>query len=305
MRSILMIAVLVLVPVLAWTGEDNLNQAEQLFRQMQYQKALTVVTHMLEVAGNDPKQLVESYSLQGLCFSALGRTEESVMAFRRLLAIDPDFQLSRDISPKLSPPFSKALAIEQKPILLKHNQPEMPYMHSGQGLEVVLQSDPLGMVRAVRLIFWGESNKENKLETTLMGPGKVMIKLPQETKADKVSYYFEAINKFSGVLFRLGSKERPFEIKVEIGQPSLALDHPVPDGKDTSTSALMSKEQPYATSDSDREKKAAERPFYKTWWFWTVVGVAVVGGVAAGVAIPLANKQGSSGAYNDYSITIK
>jgi hypothetical protein len=29
------------------------------------------------------------------------------------------------------------------------------------------------------------------------------------------------------------------------------------------------------------------KPVYKKWWFWTILGVAVAGGVAAGVAVAL------------------
>ena len=29
----------------------------------------------------------------------------------------------------------------------------------------------------------------------------------------------------------------------------------------------------------------AESPFYKKWWFWTLVGAAVAGGVVAGVVL--------------------
>jgi hypothetical protein len=287
----------------AWAGEDDLNQAERLYKQMRYDKAITAVTHALESPNNNPEQLVEAYKLQGLCLSALGRTEESVMAFRRLLAINPVFHLSHNVSPKLMSPFSKALNAEQKPIALSHEPPGTVRKLAGQDLEVTLQSDPLGMVSSIRLLFWAEDNKENKLETAVIGPGKVLIRLPQEIKAVKISYYFEAANKFGGVLYRAGTKDKPFEVQIKVGQPPALTGLPGSEGQGGSVAAMTANGRPLTASESDQEKKTAGRPFYKTWWFWTVVGVAVVG-AAVGTGIAIAKGKETSSANDYYSITV-
>jgi hypothetical protein len=44
-------------------------------------------------------------------------------------------------------------------------------------------------------------------------------------------------------------------------------------------------EEELAPKDAPLPKQVERKPFYKTWWFWTAAGVAVVGIVAAGVAI--------------------
>lgn len=292
-----LLLVFLLIPTISQAAKDDLKQAEKLFDQMQYNLALVSAVQILEDPNNDPAQLVEAYSLQGLCLAALDRSEEATMAFRRVLAINPDFQLSRDTSPKLSPPFSKALATEQKPISLMHTPPEVLYTLSKAGLWVVLQSDSLDMVSAIRLIFWEEGSKDRVSEVGLIGPGKVTLKLLLEPKDGRVLYYFEAINRFGGVLSRLGNKKEPFEVRVEVGQPPVLLSQ-VSGGVPPLT--LVSG-QPY----SDTNKEVPGRPFYKTWWFWTAVGVAVVGGIATGIAVPLAGKHGSGDAYNSYAIGVK
>ena len=304
MKSALVTIALLVASTWAWAGEDDLKQTELLYKQMQYEKALKMVTAVLESPSANPNQLVAGYRLQGLCLSALGRTEESVMAFRRLLAIDPAFHLSRDVSPKLSPPFSKALTTEQKPIALSHNPPETVKMLAGQELEVTLQSDPLGMVGTVRLLLSGDDTKEHRVETAVTGPGKIMMKLPHDIKVAKVSYYFEATNKFGGVLCRLGTKEKPFELQVKVMQPPAVVGLPSSGGHAGSVTALAAKEQLLATTESDRGKKTSGTPFYKTWWFWTIVGVAVVG-AAAGTGIAISKGKESGGSYDNYSITIK
>lgn len=51
---------------------------------------------------------------------------------------------------------------------------------------------------------------------------------------------------------------------------------------------------PAANAGSAPETSPAEKPraFYRTWWFWTAVGL-VVGGAAAGLAVGLAGENGS------------
>lgn len=46
------------------------------------------------------------------------------------------------------------------------------------------------------------------------------------------------------------------------------------------------------TSEAEARKASQGNVFWKQWWFWTVIGVAVSGAVAAGVAIPMT--RGSS-----------
>lgn len=295
MRPALVSILLLLVAGLAWAGEDDLKQTERLYKQMRYDKALATAGHAIESPDSNPEQLVEAYKLQGLCLSALGRTEESVMAFRKLLAINPVFHLPRNVSPKIASPFTKALKAEQKPIELSHQPPEAVRTLSEQELEVTLQSDPLGMVSGIRLIFWAEDNKENKVEASVVGPGKVLVKLPSEMKTSKISYYFEAANKYGSVLYRLGAKDKPLELQAKIGQPPTLTGLPPPKGQG---SFAATTNQPLDAGESGGEKKTASRPFYKTWWFWTVVGVVVVG-AAVGTGVGIA-KSKESGASNDY-----
>jgi PEGA domain. len=59
--------------------------------------------------------------------------------------------------------------------------------------------------------------------------------------------------------------------------------------------------QPAFAKKPEVEKAAEEPPkegkkkFYKTWWFWTVVGVAVVGGVTAGLILGLPKDETATG----------
>ena len=102
-------------------GED-LNKAEKLFEDMEYAKAHKAAERVLASALSGPAELVAAYRIQGLCLSMAGKTAEALLAFRRLLSIDPGFELSQNLSPKLTAPFYQAVAMSKnfKPIALAH-----------------------------------------------------------------------------------------------------------------------------------------------------------------------------------------
>ena len=48
--------------------------------------------------------------------------------------------------------------------------------------------------------------------------------------------------------------------------------------------AVSLSDGPLVPEEDESEQVVGKQPFYKTWWFWTIVGVAVVGaGTAAGI----------------------
>lgn len=63
------------------------------------------------------------------------------------------------------------------------------------------------------------------------------------------------------------------------------VEAPTGDGVQAAPSAFPGLIQPVAEPAARRTK-----PVYKRWWFWTIAGVVVGGGVAAGIAVPLAGR---------------
>ena len=52
---------------------------------------------------------------------------------------------------------------------------------------------------------------------------------------------------------------------------------------------------PPEEQSSNEKSSVSKQPFYKTWWFWTIIGVAVVGaGTAAGVLATQGEPAGGS-----------
>lgn len=214
-----LIITLFLIPASAF-ADDNIQKAQQLLNRMKYSKALTIVEQVLTTSGSGPEDLVEAYRIKGLCLSAMGKQGEAVAVFRRLLAINPSFELPPTVSPKLATPFYQAtvLAKGKKPIILVHKPLEpLKGVRDPGGLELTakLGADPFEMVKKIRLRFKVGDGDEWKLDRSIHGPGSVSIRLPLNLKAAEITYYFEALNKHGGVLARARSKSNPFLLSVD------------------------------------------------------------------------------------------
>lgn len=280
----------------ALAGED-VKLANEHFGKMRYLKGLKVAEQALEDASNGPMDLVGVYRIMGLCQSALGKTKKSLDTFKRLLAIDPSFRLSREISPKLAAPFYQAVAMIQEGdhIALTHQPPGSPKSLQGLSLTARLQANPFGMVANIRFRFrLGPAEKERMIVHKVVEKKaqEAEILLPAGLKADKISYFFEAVNEYGGTLARAGSYHQPFRLEAQ--PPPKPLIAPVPrvEKKEPKTKIALPVITPPPIVPPPVKKKAEkaepengrDTAWYHTWWFWTAVGV-VVAGAATGVVL--------------------
>lgn len=305
--------------ILAFTtaqAAGDVRQANDLFGKMRYVKALQVAERALEDPNNGPLDLVAGYRILGLCQAALGKTKKALDTFRKLLAIDPSFRFSREISPKLAAPFYQAVAMVQggDHIALAHQPPESPASLQGLHLEAKLQANPFGMVEAIRFRFRLDTEEKERMIVNKIGdpsPLEAKILLPAGLKAYKISYFFEAANEFGGTLARAGSYNQPFHLQAKLTpKPLIAPVPPVVKKKKPLPKIVLPvktpepivpppPKRPEVKDDKENGQAAA---WYQTWWFWTAVGV-VVAGAATGVV--LATTGGEVGGVVDYKIRVK
>jgi hypothetical protein len=322
----ILIIILLLVPTSSWAA-NNLEKAKKLTAQMKYMQALWDINQVLKSSKSGPEDLVAAYELKGMCMAALGKEKESIISYRYLLAINPDHKLSPKVSPKFKQPFERALELShgKKSIELVHEVPEPAEKLSGMKIKVSVDANPYKMVKRVRLRYKAGKAKEKQLVIKVKRTGEKVFKLPVKTKAGSLSYYFEALNWRGGVVQRLGSRNAPYSFVVgpkaiEKSVPKPVVADAVPDEKeskpDTPVDSPVRKqksidemtseaakpgagEKAAVIADSDTEKSddedggGAGPAWYKTWWFWTGVGV-VLAGTATGIAVGVTS-GGSSG----------
>ena len=295
-----------LIPGVA-LGADDLRQAQKMYESMEYKAAATASDKALRSSGMRPEELIEAYRIQGLSLSILGKTEASAQAFMKLLSIDPTFRLSRDISPKVSAPFNQALSLSKEApgIVVKHGPPsEIPQLGGAQ-LQASIDSDPMGLIAALRLRYrLGPAEDDKTLTTKAHRLGLVVFTLPGGLRGEGLEYHIEALNAHGGVLVRVGSPDSPFRVSLARRAPAI-IQREEADREEESEVAQVDIGALALDRPSLVEKKASDlssgKPWYKTWWFWTTVGVVVVG---ATVGTVLAIQAARSGDTVDYVISI-
>ena len=278
-------------------AEDDLVKAERFLEEMEYRRALKMADKLLAAGGRGPTELVQAYRIRGLCLAGLGKAEESMQAFRRLLAIDPGFRLSTDVSPRLAGGFYQAVAYakNQKPITLVHRPPETGVGEPLAAVSVSLQADPLGMVKLIRLVYAPDGGADQVSEQTVAGLGEVSLRLLEgPTGSGQVAYFIEALDEKGSVLKRVGSLED--RLRWQRAKPEAT---PVVARQDLSPPAPAAPPVEQEEPGQDEE----ETVWYKTPWFWATVGL-VVAGAAAGTAVALTADDGPKGPV-DYAIEIR
>lgn len=293
MRRWVLIIILFLVSAPAW-AKNQLQKAEQSYKQMEYGKSLKMVKRILKRSDLGPRELISAFRVKGLCLSAMGRIKESVLAFRHLLAIDPSFKLPRNFSPKIAAPFYRAVAISQnmEAIGLSHKSTKEVESLRGLSLRVTLKSDPLNMVKSIRLRYRiSESGAERRIATSVSGPSEVSIDLPSKVTAKEIYYYFEATNKTGAVLARAGERKHSFHLRA--GAKAEATTEVVYPGGPV----VYPDERGTWSHEGSEAGPAIESAVtvdpYTTWGhvsFWSGVGFTAFGGLSMALSIMAADE---------------
>jgi hypothetical protein len=284
MRRLASLGLLLLLPLGVQAGEE-IQKAQLLSMQMKYVEALKLAEGLLRTAGTSPEDVRGAYDIVAQCQASLGKDKAAVDAFQRLLVLEPGYRLSPAVSPKIQAPFQKALKTADKlgQVKLTHQPPAAPERLAGVELVVRLEANPLELVQGLRLVYSAPGGAMQEVVRPVKGTGPVVFKMAAALDLPELHYHFEAVNAERATLLRLGSQDQPFKLKAEpkavadgAGAPSLVR-RPQGEGP-------AGEEPGVPPQDEDPAEAGA---WYTSWWFWTLVGVVVVGGAAAGLGVGL------------------
>jgi len=324
MRRAVILWVLVF-PAIAWASEP-LREAQRLFRQMEYGEALGALELARRVPNNQPADLVAIYQIQGMCLAAEGRATEAEQAYLRLLSIDPAFRLSARISPKYAEPFARALRNPKaEPGIRLEHLPAQDFKGGAEpALRVTLRTDPMGLVKALRVVLRpvGEDTPR-QVTVAVGGPGAIVISLRGPAWPSESTYWLEALDEHGGVLGRLGS-QNPFSLPRESAGAAVAVlpapkpekDRPPPREKVTAVRKpspriapppetatlgfdLIPRQVPPAQPEPQERRPSA---WYQNWWVWTAAGTLALAAII-GTAVALSNQDDGPGGPVDMGVS--
>ncbi len=236
--------------------QSELDTALQLYQDARFGESIVVIDKLLRTSIDDNTRVLAKLYL-GLNFLALGNEERAASAFRDLLNIDPDFELPTFTAPRVRSFFANVKKTFKIIPVAKHEPPAKIEAIKGQKLEFELAR----MRPGYRPTFYYRTGDTGPFQSADLakGVGALYVsELPAATlmkdKAYSLEYYLEITEPgATQPLLSVRTAQSPFRVPVSI---------PV--------------------------KLAEAVPIHKRWWFWTVLGGAVLlgtGGTVTGVLL--------------------
>jgi hypothetical protein len=182
-----------------------LSRAETAYEQVDLEGTLEHARQALEEGGYDLDQLVRIYELMGIAAAALDEEDQARDAYLRMLALEPDAQVDRNLSPQMRSPF-----LEARGYWAAHSErleATATFVRGRGALRIELE-DPLGM--AASIVVHGRVGDEEELtETTEDAAGTVVVAIPGAERADRVEAFVTVLDEHGNHIIELGSETEP------------------------------------------------------------------------------------------------
>ncbi len=232
-------------------------QGQEQYDDLRFEEALQTLSAALVRAGNSQEQSRTIYRLLALTYYNLQRQEEAEGAWRSLLAINPDEQLT-DVAPRVREFFtgvhtrwvaegSPGVATRPPaPVTIGHRSPAQAERGTSVGLTATVDDPEHRVAHLVLAYRQGTAAVFRRVDTTPSAGGFRATIPGADVRPPLVEYYFEAVDAAGLPVGARGDVAAPLRIAV-----------PAPGG-----GSILGK-----------------------WWFWTIAAVVVAGAVVGTVLL--------------------
>ncbi len=176
---------------------DPVEAAERAYRDVDFEAQRTEARRALEAGNHPPTRLAEIYRLLGIAHAALGQPEAAKQAFLRLLALDPNVELERFLSPRLRSPYMEARGFWD--VTSARLGVDAVSLRQPQGATLLRLGDPLGMVARVRLRTAG-AKPDVALDLEIEAASELRIVRSQLQRFGNLDVQLELLDEFANVL---------------------------------------------------------------------------------------------------------
>lgn len=268
-------ALLALAPRLAHAQGDPLAEVREQIMYANYPEAISGANAVLARADLDARTRNAALELLATAQIASRATDDARATLATLYARDPAHRLSDpDASPPVISAFARAREAQPQPVEVRlgHRPPTLTRRES-PSVEVSLASNA-DAVDEVRLVYrQGSEAGWSRVVMNRRPDGSYAARIPVVGPADQavdVAYHVVATAPSGAELAHVGTEAEPLSLRIppEAAPAVTASTGPVIDPTAGGTS-----------TDSGGTNVAEE------WWFWTLIGVVVVGGVVTGVVV--------------------
>lgn len=276
----LLVALLALLGATLWSADTAHAQADPLasvreqIMYANYPEAIAGANAMLARTDLDARTRNAALELLATAQIASRATDEARATLSTLYARDPGHRLSdADASPPVISAFARAREAQPTPVIVRiaHRAPALSRRES-PSIEVGLSSNA-DAVDEVRLLYrQGSDASWSRVVMNRRPDGSYAARIPVVGASDQavsVTYYVVATAPSGTTLGQAGTEAEPLSLRIPADRStSLTLETPRTDPLGP------------AAPVSEGGGSVAEE-----WWFWTIIGVVVAGGVVTGVVL--------------------
>jgi tetratricopeptide (TPR) repeat protein len=244
---------------------DLLDEGIELTRRFQYDEALERFRRALDAPEATASQRATALERIGGIHFSRQELDRAQNVFQRLLDADPEHRLPADqYAPPLVEFFDRVRASHQPRVERSQVTARATADHNAR--QVIIRAElsaPMpGLEHAVILTRWSpDADFEETLVTAAEEVFQSTVPLPAEPAT--LEYYIELRAPSGYVLVRVGSAETPNTQQV---------------GASSGNAADLE-----LNPELSPESATVRTPWHRSWWFWTIVGVVVAGGVTGAV----------------------
>lgn len=228
-------------------SDDLLAFAEAAYRDVEFERTVDLAEEALETGALSPKRLARTYTLLAVAAAAIHDDERSKEAWIRLLALQPDTQAAKDLSPQMRGPY-----LEAKGYWSAQGDPlraQAKYLRTRTSVRVDL-TDPAGMAAMVS-VRWRKGGEVAFKEARFLADERVYVPAEGLGPEDRIEYVVRLLDEQGNRLVEIGDDDSPRSDEPEQHRGFAGLD-----------------------GDADG--------FVGSTWFWVGAGVLAAGAATGG-----------------------
>lgn len=271
-----MAALLTLAPGRALAQGDPLADVREQIMYANYPEAISGANVVLARTDIDARTRNTALELLATAQIASRATEDARATLATLYARDRGHRLSDpDASPPVISAFARAREAQPRPVEVRisHRTPTLTRRES-PSIEVSLASNA-DAVEEVRLVYrQGSEAGWSRVVMNRRPDGTYAARIPVVGPSDQsvdVAYHVLATAPSGAELAHAGTEAEPLSLRIPPEVPTAVVATGTGPAPDLTTST--------GSTDSGGTNVAEE------WWFWTLIGAVVVGGVVTGVVV--------------------
>jgi len=235
------------------------DKAVRLYDRVEYNEAVEALDDAISREDNNKKTLIKIYYLKAKIYIILGKESKAKKQFIKLLFLNPEFRVSEDESPKILKFFKESKTKFEESLTVKLETPEIMF-------DALKKAKYQKKLKINAIISSMNESRDAKIFYKKIGASKFL-------KSDLIQV--EGDN-FEGTIPMPLNVTRDFALEYYIGvldfSGKLIASYPAPEEPIILSIILDNKEK-----STNNTSEINDDSILKKWWFWTAVGVVVVG----------------------------